>query len=135
MKTSLGRILAVTFGLSALGIVWGALLGGIGMLLDLGRHIPDADVVGVPGAFCLGASFGAIAGAILAPVVGWLFLRRASLGRAIAETALGVLAGILVGALWPSRPIYLLGLVGFLLAALRLWFATRHIGEHHAPAA
>ena len=134
MKASLGRILAVTFGLSVLGVVCGALLGGIATLLDLGRHIPDANVGGVPGAFSLGASFGAIAGAILAPVVGWLFLRRASLGRAIAETALGTLAGMLVGAVWPSRPIYLLGLVGFLLAALRLWFATRHVGERHTPA-
>ena len=57
-------------------------------------------------------------------------MRRASLGRAIAETALGVLAGIFVGAVWPTRPIYLLGLVGFLLAVLRLWFATHDMSAN-----
>jgi hypothetical protein len=116
-------------------MVCGAFLGGIAMLVDLGRHIRDAEVGGVPGAFGLGAMFGATLGAVLAPAVGWIFLRRASLGRAIAETALGALAGILAAAVSPSRPIYSLGLVGFLLAATRLWFATRRIPEHHTPAA
>jgi hypothetical protein len=135
MKASIGRALAVTLGLSVLGVVSGGLLGGIAMLVDLGRYIRDADVGGIPGAFALGAMFGASLGAVLAPVVGWTFLRRVSLGRAIAETALGTLAGILAAVLWPSRPIYLSGLIGFLLAAIRLWFATRRLVEHHAPAA
>lgn len=135
MKPSIGRIVAVTVGLSALGIICGGVLGGIAMLLDLRGFIRDADVGGVPGAFSLGAGFGAMAGAVLVPVVGWVFLRRASLGRAIAETALGMLGGMLLGAfVWPGRPIYLLGLVGFLLAAIRLWFGTRAVGRHNTPA-
>lgn len=136
MKVSPGRVLAVTLGLSALGVVCGGLLGGVAVLLDLRGHIPDSDVGGIPGAFSLGAMAGATVGAVLAPVVGWVFLRRVSLGRAIAETALGVLAGILVGAfLLPGRPIYELGLVGFLLAAAGLWFRTRRAARDHAAAA
>jgi len=135
VKASVRRIVAVTIGLSALGLVCGGMLGGIAMLLDLRGQIRDADVGGVSGAFSLGAGFGAMVGAFLVPIVGWVFLRRASLGRAIVETALGVLAGILVGAfVWPSRPIYLLGLMGFVLAAIRLWFGTRGVGRHHTPA-
>ena len=135
MKVSIGRVLAVTAGLSALGVVCGGVLGGIAVLLDLRGHIPDSDVGGVPGAFSLGGAFGALVGAFLAPVVGWVFLRRASLGRAIAETTLGILAGLVVGAfLWPGRPIYLFGLLGFLLAAVRLWFATRGARQRHTPA-
>jgi len=129
VKVSVGRIIAVTIGLSALGIICGGVLGAIAVLLDLPGHIRDADIGGIPGAFSLGAGFGAIVGAFLAPVVGWVFLRRAPLGRAIAETALGVLGGLVVGAfVWPRRPIYLLGLIGFVLAAIRLWFGTRSVG-------
>jgi len=128
-RTSIGRAIAVTVGLSALGAMCGALLGGIAILVDLGRDIRFAEVGGVPGAFGLGAALGATFGAVITPVVGWIFLRRVSLGRAIAETTLGTLAGILAASLWPSRPIYLLGFVGFFLAALRLWFTTRRLAK------
>lgn len=66
MRVSPGRVLAVTVGLSVLGVLCGGILGGIAMLLDLRGHIRDAEVGGVLGAFSLGAGFGAIVGAVLA---------------------------------------------------------------------
>lgn len=125
VNVSFRRALTVTFGLSILGLICGALLGGVAVLVDLGRHLRQADVGGSWGAFSVGAMFGAFVGAILGPLVAWVFLRRVPLCRAIAETALGTLAGILGGALLATHPILLLGLFGFLLAALRLWFTAR----------
>jgi len=57
------------------------------------------------------------------PAIGWLFLRRASLGRAIGETASGTLIGITIGALFHTATLF--ALLGFLIAAGRLWAATR----------
>jgi hypothetical protein len=135
MRVSIGRALLVTVGLSAIGVIAGIVLGGIAVLIDFGPHIREAEMGGIPGAFGFGATLGASYGAVVAPIIGWIFLRRASLGRAIAETALGTLAGMLTAAALPSRPIYLLAFIGFLAAAIRLWVATRPAAERRAPAA
>ena len=135
MRVSLRRALLVTIGLSLIGVIAGVFLGGTAVLIDVGPHLREAEMGGVPGAFGLGAMLGASYGGIVAPIVGWIFLRRASLGRAIAETAFGTLAGMLTALALPSRPVYLLAFIGFLAAAVRLRFATRRIVQHHAPAA
>ena len=131
MSVSVGRAVLVTIGLSAIGVIAGVFLGGIAVLIDLGPHIREAEMGGIPGAFGLGAMLGASYGAVVAPIVGWIFLRRASLGRAIAETTLGTLGGMLTALVLPSRPIYLIAFIGFLAAAIRLWVATRPIVERH----
>jgi hypothetical protein len=135
MRVSVGRALLSTISLSAIGVIAGGFLGGLAVLIDIGPYIQAAEMGGIPGAFGLGAMLGASYGALLAPVVGWIFLRRASLGRAIAETALGTLGGMLTALVLPSRPVYLLGFIGFLAAAIRLWVATRHTSERRAPVA
>ena len=131
MKVSLSRAIAVTLGLVAVGSVCGAALGGIALLIDLRRFIPEVEMGGASGVFLSGAFFGAILGAALAPITGWTFLRRVSLGRAIGQTALGALGGILAGAiLRPGRAV-MFAWIGFAVAAIHLWFVTRHAVRHH----
>lgn len=100
------------------------------MLVDLHRFIPDVEMGGASGVFLSGAVFGAIVGAALAPITGWTFLRRVSLGRAIGQTALGALGGVLVGAVLRPARAEIFALIGFAVAALHLWFVTRHTVRH-----
>jgi hypothetical protein len=124
MRISVARAGAVTLGLGAVGLLCGALLGGVAMIVDMWRG-PEGAMSSFRGGFWFGAVLGALFGVVLTPAVGWIFLRRVSLRRAIAQTALGVLAGIAVGAVvFPTFSIHL-GLLGFLIAGIRLWFATR----------
>ena len=126
MQVSARRVLLVTMGLSLIGVICGALLGALALLAEMA-----GDFVGSPlsrwpfRALAVGAILGAGFGAVLAPLVGWVFLRRVSIGRAIRETAIGALIGIGIGALVQHGLCALLGLAGFTIAGVRLWFATR----------
>jgi hypothetical protein len=114
----------ITLGLLAVGAAVGAIAGAlvvvVGMALTDGvRTLTDPFL---PGA---GGLFGAIIGASLAPLAGWLLLRHVALGRAISVTALGTVAGGITG--WTTRAAgdevsgaLLVGIVGFLVAALYL---------------
>jgi asparagine N-glycosylation enzyme membrane subunit Stt3 len=75
--------------------------------------------------FRFGAAVGGYVGSVLAPTVGWIFLRRAPLQRAIEETALGTLIGIAVAAAIQPRFVVFYALGGFLAGATRLWLAER----------
>jgi hypothetical protein len=125
MAASLRRIIAVTGGISAVGAVCGVVLG------SLAFWVQDWLMPGVSAPnerfklAMLGIAGGALFGAVLAPIVAWLFLRRATLARAIAETAAGVLLGIAVGAAVRPRYTILFGLAGFVAAGARLWWVTR----------
>jgi len=122
------RIVAVTAGLSATGGVVGAvcastavaiLIGIDGGLRALGSHELGRLVE-------VAFGFGAAVGVVGAPILGWGLLRHAPLGRAIAVTALGCVAGAVIGEVArPLRthpteiPAVLPGaFVGFLLAGM-----------------
>jgi hypothetical protein len=119
------RVVNVTLALSGVGMVLGAILGPVALLTAAARlpgrtspgEWPDLVLVGVIG--------GILFGAVLAPAVAWLCLRRVSFGRAILETTVGILVGIGIGAaVWPVATIWL-ALLGFVVAAVRLrWMAS-----------
>ena len=111
------QILVVTSGLMAAGAVVGAVLGAatmFGMMLVQERSIDAFPVIGVA------AGVGAAIGAVLAPVFAWGLLRTVPLGRAIGWTALGTIAGVIVGPLLHSAWLIPGALVGFTSAAVAL---------------
>lgn len=125
MAASLRRIIAVTAGISGVGMVCGALLGSLAFWVEVGL-MPGVSAPNERFKLAmLGIAGGALFGAVLAPIVAWLFLRRVSLARAIGETAAGVLLGIAAGALVQPRSTILFGLAGFVAAGARLWWTTR----------
>ena len=85
------RIVIVTLGLS----VAGAMVGGMMGLLAGGMFVLTGD------AFLSEVSLFVFAGAevaaVLGPVAAWLLMRHVPLGQAIGGTALGTLAGAVVG--------------------------------------
>jgi hypothetical protein len=138
MKASPVRVVLVTAYLSLLGAACGAVLGGLTTLTHPPFLLPPLPPVHVPLGlvlrsvsrllllyFEIGALGGSVLGALLTPIVGWLFLRRVPLGRAIRETAIGVGLGIAAGVLLPLQIALVLGLSGFVLAGGRLWWVTR----------
>lgn len=113
------QILVVTAGLMAAGAVVGAVLGAatmLGMMLVQERSMLHTawPAIGIA------TGFGAAIGAVLAPVFAWGLLRTVPLGRAIGWTALGTIAGVIVGPL--LNPAWLIpgALVGFTSAAVGL---------------
>ena len=100
MSISASRVAVVTAALLAIGAVCGAVLGGLALLVEIRPHLPPImatlrlgarvrlEAAAFFGLFGAGALFGAPVGAALAPMVGWLFLRRVSLAQAIGQTAL-----------------------------------------------
>jgi hypothetical protein len=77
-RVSLGRIVVVTVGLSLTGAVCGAVLGGLAFLVGLAADKGVGALRDWAIAFALGAYGGAILGAVLAPLLAWIFLRRVS---------------------------------------------------------
>lgn len=120
-NTSLKRILVVTAGLSAIGSACGIVLGSIAFWVELWRLPGTSAPEELPKLALLGAAGGALFGAVLAPIVAWIFLRRVSIGRAIAETSIGVLAGIAVGGLLQPQLTIVYALGGFVASGARLW--------------
>ena len=60
--------------------------------------------------FAATGAFGAIAGAVLAPVAAWSLMRHVPLWRAIAETAAGTVLGVGIG--YCLGPAFHLGIFG-----------------------
>jgi hypothetical protein len=122
--TRLSRVLAVSLGLFAGGAVVGALTGAamaalVVALVDGVRPALDPDLL------TIGAAFGAPLGAVLFPLAGWLLMRRVPLGRALLGTAVGTIAGGLVGWFVPVGPdvvarTLVAGVAGFVLAVFAL---------------
>lgn len=115
----------------ATGAVVGGLLGAAALaiatmsgLLYFARTI-DAEIL------LAGAKAGALAGVVLAPVAAWTLMRSVPLWRAIGEpgigTALGSVLGTVVGRYtdFGLSASILGGLIGFLVAAVRLRFFYR----------
>jgi hypothetical protein len=119
---SFRRIAAVIVSLSAVGAVVGAALGALAWWgLSIAIRNPNAlEVIEGP------VIFGGGLGAILAPIAAFTLMRHVPIWRAIVETALGTTMGVAIGwvagprmsyaLLWPVG----LGLLGFLIAAIRL---------------
>jgi hypothetical protein len=119
------RVAVVTVGLALTGAAVGAMLSPLLLLamgLAYGRPVLDADLSFLR----FPAAFGAVAGAILAPVASWTLMRHVPIWRAIVETLLGTILGASIGMfLWPVQQLALLwpiifGILGFTVAAARL---------------
>jgi hypothetical protein len=130
--TKLGRILAVTLGLICTGAAVGAAIGAIVLLAWVSVRRPAGAPLPVAELLTVGAAFGAIVGAVLAPIASWALLTRVPLGRAIAGAAIGTAIGAVVGGIAPITPI-IGGIAGFVGGALylRLIVAPR-IERHRA---
>jgi len=88
-----GRIVAVTIGLVGAGILFGAIAGGTSFALVgilAGERISIEE-------FEIGAMFGAPLGAITAPLLSWLLLRRVPLGKMFLVCSVGTAIGGIVG--------------------------------------
>jgi hypothetical protein len=124
------RIAVVIIGLSLTGAAVGALLSPLLLLaMGLARGMP---VVGADLSFLrIPAAFGAVAGAVLAPIASFTLMRHVPIWRAIVETLLGTIVGASIGMLFgPSQRFGLLwaivcGVLGFAIAAARLRWTRR----------
>ena len=126
--TRAGRIACVTGGLVGAGAVFGGIAGGVALwiALALSGGAPFND----PGILLVGAYFGAPIGSVVLPAFAWVLLRRVALGRVIALSVAGTVAGGVLG--WAIR----LGgnaivgglkgaVLGFVIAAVSMWLAER----------
>lgn len=124
------RVVAVTLALVGIGVVVGAACG-VAALTIVGLF-SGAPVFSDVGAVGIAAAFGAMVGAVAAPLFSWMLLRHVPLGKAILHTAMGTILGGMLGL---SLPVASLGgtvvpgllyapVAGFLLAAIRLRLTT-----------
>jgi hypothetical protein len=128
------RVAVVTLSLGLVGALLGALLGTLAsvLLLAVGVGGVRPVVAGNRGEVLgLSAALGSALGFVLAPVAAWTLMRHVPIWRAIVETSVGTMAGLLLGFAL-SRPTrigvmlpIILGLVGFVAAATRLRLANR----------
>jgi hypothetical protein len=129
----LGRVAAVTASLALVGALIGGVVGGT--LLTVWLLVVGYQGSRV-GAILAGALYSAALGAVLAPTTAWIFLRRVTLGRAIAHTtvgtAMGAVIGMLIEAVVLKNSTVQFGVVGallgFFVAAVRLRIITRSSG-------
>ena len=134
LKSRLARIVVMSAYLVAIGVMVG---GALGVATFAAGMISDGESLRVllyPWTYILGGGVGAVIGAVLAPVMAWIFLRRVPLWRAIAEPALGTLLGILVAAATVPWGTVLFPLIGFLAGAIRLWFVDGRRRQVHGSA-
>jgi hypothetical protein len=125
--TRIGRIVSVTLGLMGAGFVFGALAGGAAFSTVL---LMDGEGISL-GAFAFGALYGAPLGAVIAPLLSWLLLRRVPLGLMFLVCSIGTTIGGIVG--WVTTPSSgdvvvqaLLGaFIGCTVAATALWLRVR----------
>jgi len=145
MSVSAARVASVTLALLGVGAFCGAVVGGLALVVQVHPLVPPIAAGLRHGArlrleareflflFTFGATFGVAVGAVIAPIVGWLFLRRVALARAIGQTALGSLVGIAVAAILHPTYAAPFALAGLLVAAIRLWIvAARGRVERHS---
>ena len=134
------RIIAVTLGLVGAGAILGALAGAgtSAVLSAISFMVTGSDGFGSEGLFA-GLFFGAPLGAIAAPVLAWLLLRRVPLGRVFVGCVAGTVVGGVIG--WISSSWAVLGdnsleravasglaggFVGCVVACILLRYRTAH---------
>lgn len=122
-----GPSLAGVLRVGGIGALIGGLLGtGVlaGLLSNGFRH---AALVDLQLGIAFGGTVGALAGAVMAPLLGWVILRPVLLGRAIGWCATGTLiVALAAAAVAPSMlwaPTYG-GVVGLMLGAVAARHAT-----------
>jgi hypothetical protein len=118
------RVALVALGLIPAGAVAGALAGALGATIWL-TVVHGLDAAPMPLLVGAAGIAGGILGAVIVPLAGFTLLRYVPLGRALAETivatALGGAIGVgLLGGWWLAG-----SLVGFGVAAIRLWTLAR----------
>jgi hypothetical protein len=126
-RVSPARVALVALGLVPTGAVAGGLAGAIGVSLWVAvtQGIAQAFDVEV---WLFAGTVGAMLGAVLLPIAGFTLLRRAPLGRVLAETILGTALGGAIGAITTpaSGAGWFVGaLAGFALSAAHLWWKAR----------
>jgi hypothetical protein len=130
-----GRAVLVTIGLAGAGILFGAIAGGTAftfVVLVAGARVSFE-------AFEIGAFFGAPLGAVTAPLLSWLLLRRVPLGQMFLVCSFGTIVGAIAG--WftaaPNEEAVDWALVGAFLgsvvAATTLWYRARARSGSTAP--
>src|SRR5688500_16738356 len=96
--TRAGRIIAVTLGLSVAGAVLGAVAGAMAFALSLAIGGSSDLLFGEPlKLLTIPAVLGGVVGALLAPAMAWLLLRHVPLGKALAWSTVGTVAGGVLG--------------------------------------
>jgi hypothetical protein len=101
------RVVGVTLGLVGAGALLGALAGGVALAFSALIRWGDPSGSDLLSDLLLGAFFGAPLGALTAPILAWLLLRRVPLGRMF----LGSVAG---------------GVVGWITTTTDFWAATEN---------
>jgi hypothetical protein len=119
------RILLVLLGLALAGAIMGAVAGSI-VTVSVGVALEGPRALGHAFLYGAGAVFGAICGAVLAPVASFAFLRHVPLWRVFVDTAIGtIVGGVATALLHVSVPLVLVaGTAGFFAAAARLAWRT-----------
>jgi hypothetical protein len=122
-----GRIAKVVVGIAATSAAVGALTGVVSAAALLAVFDGVRGVLAGGDAYGIAAAIGAGCGVVLGPLASFGFLRRVPLGRLFLETALGTIAGGVVGLLLSTGIIGALGVatVGFAAAGARLGWAYR----------
>jgi len=92
------RIVSVSLGLIGAGFIFGALAGGSAFSTVL---LIEGDGISL-GAFGIGAIYGAPLGAVTAPLLSWLLLRRVPLGLMFLVCSIGTMIGAIAG--WVTTP-------------------------------
>lgn len=120
------RAVIVTIGLAVVGTVVGALTAAVAMTLVGAvwlQALVDWDMI------VLALWFGAPIGAVAAPLISWLLMRRVPIWKAILHTAVG--SALLAVIAFPLPFSFLWApLTGFLIAATRLHLIARR--QHRA---
>jgi hypothetical protein len=126
-------LLRVVLLVGLLGAVAGAIVGIVAYFAIALWALRGSMPSGRDAAFviAIGAAGGAVAGFLLGPLVGFGLLRHVPLGRAIAFTGLGTLAGLAASIATNGRHPLPLTVGGFLLGAV----AARLLGSRREPAA
>ena len=125
----LRRIAGVTVGLMGAGAVCGALAGAAALIISLWlEHDPGSFDLGL----LVGPIFGGPIGAITAPILAWLLLRRVAFGELFVRLSAGTTIGGVVG--WMTvtgRPQIVSGLagafVGCVVAAIRMHYRASRL--------
>ncbi len=108
------------------GLVFGALAGGTAFAVVA---LVAGDKMAVE-PFEIGAFFGAPLGAITAPLLSWVLLRRVPLGRMFVVCSAGTAIGGVIGWYTTGAEDIMLqpiggALLGCIIAAITLWYGAR----------
>ena len=131
MRTA-ARDAVVTLALAGVGAVLGALAGVLSLVLSLviGGHVRWLAGSPGPGILLVPAIVGAVCGAVLAPALAWVFLRRVPLWRVLLYPPLGAIAGgALTDLLGGGRDPITGAAVGTVLATVLLALTARRRGR------